>query len=67
MHHPSEVILVSHPRPTGRPVAARCDRERGATAAEYAVMVGLIATVVAAGVGVFGLAVQQLFTVPPGL
>jgi hypothetical protein len=30
-------------------------------------MVGLIATVVAAGVGVFGLAVQQLFTVPPGL
>jgi Flp pilus assembly pilin Flp len=43
----------------------RCDRgESGATATEYALMVGLITLVIMAAVATFGLAVQDLFIVP---
>ena len=38
----------------------------GATAVEYALMVGLIATVIVGSVAAFGLAVSALFAVPPG-
>jgi pilus assembly protein Flp/PilA len=41
--------------------------DRGATAAEYALMVTLIAVVVIGGVTALGLAVQGLFVVPAGL
>jgi Flp pilus assembly pilin Flp len=40
--------------------------ERGATATEYALMVGLIALVIFAAVGTFGIAVSDLFTIPAG-
>jgi Flp pilus assembly pilin Flp len=42
--------------------------DSGATAVEYALMVGFIAVVIAAGVTAFGLGVQSLFaSVPAGL
>ncbi len=42
--------------------------DNGATAVEYALMVGLIAVIITAGVTAFGLGVQGLFTlVPVGL
>lgn len=36
--------------------------ERGATATEYSIMVGFIALVIVAGVGAFGLALNDVFT-----
>jgi len=42
-------------------------RERGATAVEYALMVGFIAVVIAVAVGAFGVAVAALFAFPAGL
>ena len=39
-------------------------RDRGATAVEYALMVGFIATVIASAVALFGQAVADLFIVP---
>ena len=41
--------------------------EQGATAVEYALMVGLIALVIVGGVTVFGIGVSQLFTIPAGV
>lgn len=42
--------------------------DRGATAVEYALMVGFIAVAIVAGVTAFGFGVQGLFaTIPPGL
>jgi pilus assembly protein Flp/PilA len=41
--------------------------EQGATAVEYALMVGLIAIVIIGGVTIFGLAVSNLFTIPAGV
>lgn len=41
--------------------------ERGATAVEYALMVGLIAIVIVAGVSTFGFAVSDLFLIPAGV
>ena len=40
---------------------------RGATAVEYAIMVGFIAVVIVAGVALLGQAVLGLFAVPAGL
>ena len=37
------------------------DQERGATATEYSVLVGFIAIVVVAGVGLFGVALNSFF------
>lgn len=41
--------------------------DHGATAVEYALMVGLIAVVIAVGVTAFGVSVTQLFFVPAGV
>ena len=41
--------------------------ERGATAVEYGLMVGLIALIIIGGVSYFGLAVSDLFLVPAGV
>lgn len=41
--------------------------ERGATAVEYGLMVGLIAIVIIGGVSAFGFAVSDLFLVPAGV
>jgi len=41
--------------------------EQGATAVEYALMVGLIAIVIVGSVSLFGLAVSNLFTIPAGV
>ncbi|WP_191279227.1 Flp family type IVb pilin [Nocardioides flavus (ex Wang et al. 2016)] len=41
--------------------------ERGSTAVEYGLMVGLIAIVIIGGVSAFGLAVSDLFLVPAGV
>lgn len=41
--------------------------ERGATAVEYGLMVGLIAAVIIVGVTAFGLAVNDLFFIPAGV
>ena len=41
--------------------------ERGATAVEYGLMVGLIAIVIIGGVSAFGLAVSDLFKIPAGV
>ncbi len=42
--------------------------DQGATAVEYALMVGLVSVVIAVGVTVFGIGVQGLFgLVPAGL
>ena len=40
--------------------------EHGATATEYALMVGLIAMVIVAAVRLFGVAVGDLFSLQPG-
>jgi pilus assembly protein Flp/PilA len=50
-------------------LAQRSSRgDRGATAVEYALIVGLVAMVIVGSVTVFGMAVSGLFTsVPPGL
>jgi Flp pilus assembly pilin Flp len=41
--------------------------EHGATAVEYALMVGLIAVVIVGAVTLFGLAVSDLFIIPAGV
>lgn len=41
--------------------------EHGATAVEYALMVGLIALVIVGAVSFFGLAVSDLFLIPAGV
>jgi pilus assembly protein Flp/PilA len=41
--------------------------DRGATAVEYGLMVGLIAVVIVTGVTVFGIAVNGLFFIPAGV
>lgn len=41
--------------------------EHGATAVEYALMVGLIAVVIVAAVTAFGIGVSNLFTIPAGV
>ena len=41
--------------------------ERGATAVEYGLMVGLIAVVIIGGVTLFGQGVDALFFVPAGV
>jgi pilus assembly protein Flp/PilA len=41
--------------------------ERGATAVEYGLMVGLIAIVIVGGVSAFGFAVSDLFLIPAGV
>lgn len=38
-----------------------CDAERGATATEYAVLVGFIAIVIVAGVGFFGTSLNDYY------
>ena len=43
-----------------------CRVDRGATAAEYALMAAFIAAVIAGTVAIFGTRVSALFTVPPG-
>lgn len=43
-------------------VTDRSDREKGATATEYALLVGLIALVLVFGVGAFGTALNNWFT-----
>ena len=40
--------------------------EDGATAVEYALMVGLIAIVIVGGVTLFGISVSNLFMIPAG-
>jgi pilus assembly protein Flp/PilA len=50
-----------------RYVIQRDRDERGATAVEYGLMVGLIAIVIVGGVSVFGIAVSDLFLVPAGV
>ncbi len=42
----------------------RLPRDRGATAVEYGLMIGLIAVVITAAVGAFGAAVSNLFVIP---
>ncbi|VXB66118.1 Pilus assembly protein Flp/PilA [Arthrobacter sp. 9AX] len=37
------------------------DQERGATATEYSILVGFIAIVIVAGVGLFGVALDSVF------
>lgn len=41
--------------------------DRGATAVEYGLMVGLIAAVIIVGVTAFGIAVNGLFVIPAGV
>ena len=41
--------------------------DRGATAVEYGLMVGLIAAVIVVGVTAFGVAVNDLFFIPAGV
>ena len=43
------------------------DEEEGATAVEYALMVGMIAIVIVGGVTLFGISVSNLFTIPAGV
>jgi pilus assembly protein Flp/PilA len=45
------------------PRPARRADERGATAVEYALMVGLIALVIVTGVTAFGISVNNLFNI----
>ena len=46
----------------------RDDRsDEGATAVEYALMVGLIAIVIVSAVTLFGISVSNLFTIPAGV
>jgi pilus assembly protein Flp/PilA len=42
-------------------LARLCDQERGATATEYSILVGFIAVVIVAGVGMFGVALNSFF------
>jgi len=53
----------TRPGTPGRPAAG----DRGATAAEYAIVVSLVAVVVISGVAALGQAVLALFAVPGGL
>lgn len=46
---------------------ARPRDDHGATAVEYALMVGLIAIVIIGSVSLFGIAVSDLFLVPAGV
>lgn len=48
------------------PLRART-RERGATAVEYGLMVGLIAVVIVGAVTIFGQGVNALFFIPAGV
>ena len=41
--------------------------DRGATAVEYGLMVGLVAAVIIVSVTAFGLAVKDLFYIPAGV
>jgi pilus assembly protein Flp/PilA len=60
-------MAMAH-QPLLRTAVRRLPRsDRGATAAEYALMVTLIAVVVIGGVTALGLAVQTLFVFPAGL
>ncbi|WP_422933871.1 Flp family type IVb pilin [Sinomonas sp. P47F7] len=43
-------------------ITDRSDREKGATATEYALLVGLIALVIIAGVTLFGANLQTFFS-----
>ena len=43
-------------------ITDRSDREKGATATEYALLVGLIALIIVIGVGLFGQALNTWFT-----
>ncbi len=45
----------------------RLPAERGATAAEYALMVGLIAVVIVVSVTIFGVNTSALFNIPAGV
>jgi pilus assembly protein Flp/PilA len=42
-------------------VSAFWDEERGTTATEYSILVGFIAIVIVAGVGLFGVALDSVF------
>jgi pilus assembly protein Flp/PilA len=46
---------------TAEVFAAFRDQERGATATEYSILVGFIAIVIVAGVGLFGTALNSSF------
>lgn len=62
-------VLGHSPLPTcGPPRGLRrlMHADRGATAAEYALMVGLIAIVIFATVIIVGERVNDLFAIPPG-
>jgi pilus assembly protein Flp/PilA len=48
-------------------LARRRRDERGATAVEYGLMVGMIAIVLVAGVATFGISVSELFLIPAGV
>ena len=41
--------------------------ERGATAVEYALMIGLISVVIVGAVTLFGIGVRDLFFIPAGV
>ena len=43
-------------------ITDRAEREKGATATEYALLVGLIALIIVIGVGLFGQALNTWFT-----
>ena len=53
--------------PLGEAASRPPGSDRGATAAEYALMASLIAVVVIGSVAALGLAVQGLFAFPVGL
>ncbi len=57
-------------REFGKVLRQRCSsarEDRGATAVEYGLMVGLIAVVIVLGVTAFGIAVNGLFFIPAGV
>jgi Flp pilus assembly pilin Flp len=58
MTRPLQTELAAHRRPDG---------DRGATAAEYALIASLIAVVIVGAVTALGLAVAGLFVFPVGL
>ena len=61
-------VLVRRLRGGQRAVSLRArDREHGATAVEYALMVGLIAVVIVGAVTIFGQGVDALFFIPAGV
>jgi pilus assembly protein Flp/PilA len=47
-------------------LAGPSDRDRGATVAEYALLISLIAVIVIGGVTLFGTALRDFFTSLPG-